>query len=208
MCPKMAGVSFRRMPRLSRRPLAAVAAALVLAGSLAACAGKQAVGGTDGGFRYVSGTKLGTTYALGSRKLAGDFTAGLLDGNGSYTLSQDRGKVVVINYWASWCGPCVIESPQFDLVYRAYKSKGVNFVGVDTKDARSHGQYFVKNHNISYPSVFDEPGQTAVELGKIPLPGLPSTVLIDKHGKVAGVYGQTMSPKDIEPLLDKLVAEA
>jgi len=194
------GVTFRR--------LAAALAAVALVGALAACTGKDAVGGNGDGFRFVSGTALGKTYPVGERKPAGDFTIGLLDGKGTYSLSQDRGKVVVINYWASWCGPCVTESPQFDLVYRDYKAKGVDFVGVDTKDARSHGQYFVKDNDISYTSVFDEQGETAVKLGKIPALSLPFTVLIDKQGKVAGVYLKPMAPNDLEPLLDKLIAEA
>jgi len=191
-----------------RRRLAAAFTAAALAGTLTACTGKDAVGGNGDGFRFVSGTKFGTTYPVDQRKPAGDFTADLLDGAGSYTLSQDRGKVVVINYWASWCGPCVTESPQFDLVYRDYKAKGVDFVGIDTKDARSHGQYFVKNNDISYTSLFDEQGETAVKLGKIPALSLPFTVLIDKQGRVAGVYLKPMAPKDIEPLLDQLIAEA
>lgn len=192
---------------MKSRRLATAFAAVGVVGILAACTGKDAVGGNGDGFRFVSGTKFGTTYPAAQRKPAGNFSSGMLDGKGTYSLSQDRGKVVVINYWASWCGPCVTESPQFDLVYRDYKAKGVDFVGVDTKDARSKAQYFVKDNDISYTSVFDEQGQTAVELGKIPALSLPFTVLIDKQGRVAGVYLKPMAPKDIEPLLDQLIAE-
>ena len=191
-------------------------ARLLAAASLAAlalvatgCTGKNAVDQTAGNqFRFVSANKLGTAWASADRKKAGDFTAQLLDGKGSLTLSQDAGKVVVVNFWASWCAPCRIESPQLDSVYRAYKSKGVDFVGVDFKDSiRAQAQSFVENNDISYPIVYDQQGKTAVELGKLPALGLPFTVLIDRQQRVAAVYTQALSPKDLEPVLNKLLAE-
>jgi peroxiredoxin len=185
-------------------PAQVLAAALALAG----CTGKDAVDQTAGGqFRFVSGTQLGKTYAPGDRKKPGDFTADKLDG-GTMTLSQTAGKVVVLNFWATWCGPCTTETPQFDNVYRQYKAKGVAFVGIDTKDTRSKAQAFVQDNDITYPMVFDEQGEVAVRLGKIPALGLPFTVLLDKKGRVAAVYLKQLAPKDLEPVLDKLLAES
>ena len=186
-------------------PVLLLAAALTLAG----CTGKDAVNQSAGTqFRYVSGTTVGKTYPVGDRKKAGDFSGTLLNG-GTFHLSQTAGKVVVINYWATWCGPCTTETPQFDTVYRAYKSKGVDFVGIDTKDSpESHGRAFVKDNDISYPMVYDEQGETAVRLGKIPALALPFTVLLDRKGRVAAVYLKPLSPKDLEPVLDQLLAES
>lgn len=181
---------------------AAVAALLLLAG----CTGKDAVDQSAGQYRFVSATSLGKTYDPNQRKKAGDFTGELLNG-GTLSLSQLAGKVVVINFWAVWCGPCKTETPEFDSVYRAYRSKDVSFVGVDTKDQRSQAQAFVKDNQISYPMIFDEPGQTALALGKIPALALPFTVLVDKHGRVAAVYLQRLQPADLEPVLNTLLAE-
>jgi peroxiredoxin len=183
----------------------AVAALLVLAG----CAGKDAVDQGSGQYRFVSGTSPGKTYPLGERKKAGDFTGELLNG-GALSLSQlvGAGKVVVINFWAAWCVPCTTETPAFDSVYRAYRAKGVSFVGVDTKDQRSKAQAFVKDYQISYPMIFDEPGETALALGKIPALALPFTVLIDKHGRVAAVYLERLQPADLQPVLNSLLAES
>lgn len=191
------------------RLLALLAALALVATGSAGCTGKDAVDQSAGGqYRFVSGTSPGKTYPVPDRKKAGDFTGSLLDG-GKLTLSKDAGKVVVINFWATWCPPCTVETPQFDTVYRAYRAKGVAFVGVDTKNSpRSLAQSFVTNNQISYPMVYDEQGETALRLGKIPSLALPFTVLVDKHQRVAGVYLNVMSPKDLEPLLDKLLAES
>ena len=184
-----------------------LAALLTGALALSACTGKNAVDQNAGGqFRFVSGTSLGKTYAIADRKTAGNFTGQLLNG-GTLSLSQDAGKVVVINFWATWCGPCTTETPQFDTVYRANKAKGVDFIGIDTKDIQNKAQAFVKDNQITYPIVFDEQSKTALQLGRIPALSLPFTVLVDKHQRIAAVYLMTMSAKDLQPVLDKLLAE-
>ena len=188
-----------------RRALALVAvAATVLVG----CTGKNAVDQSAGSqFRFVTGTGFGKTYPVPDRKPTGGFTADLLDG-GTLALSQDAGKVVVINFWATWCGPCTVETPQFDGLYRANHANGVAFIGVDTKDIRNKAQAFVKDNQITYPIVFDEQGQTAIALGKIPSLSLPFTVLVDKHQRIAAVYLSRLSAKDLQPVLNQLVAES
>jgi peroxiredoxin len=175
---------------------------------LGGCAGSNAVDQNSGGqYRFVSGTSAGHLIAAGDRKPAGMFAGTLLDG-GTYKLAAQRGKVVVVNFWATWCPPCVIETPEFNRVYRAYRSKGVTFVGIDTKEySHSAPKAFVAHHHISYPIVADEPGRIALELGNIPTQALPFTVLIDKQGRVAATYLSTLAPKDLEPVLDKLAAE-
>lgn len=193
-----------RLPRF----LSAIAAGALLLSAVTACTGKNAVDQSAGSqFRFVSGTTVGHTIDAANRKKVGDFTGELLDGS-KLSLSQDAGKIVVINYWATWCGPCKIETPQFDSVYRTNKAKSVEFVGVDTKDIRSQAQSFVKDNDISYPIVFDEPGKTALRLGKIPSTALPFTVILDKQHRVAAVYLHALTPKDLQPVLDKLLAEA
>jgi peroxiredoxin len=185
--------------------LALLAAALL---TLSACTGSQAVSQTqNNSFEFSGGTKLGSVIPQAGRKPAGAATGSLIGGNGDFRLAAAKGKVVVLNFWASWCGPCQTETPQFDLLYRQIKSRGVDFVGIDTKDDKGAAEDFVRTNKISFPIVFDQPGKVAVELGHIPQPSLPFTVLIDKSGKVAAVYLVRLADKDLQKSLDTLLAE-
>jgi peroxiredoxin len=186
------------------RVLAALLAALL---TLAGCTGSDAVStNPDGGFQFAGATELGKLYPTGDRKPAENFDGKLLDG-GTFSLRTTRGKVVVLNFWASWCQPCKTELPQFDLLYRAMRTRGVDFVGIDTKDVKDSGRRFVHDNRITFPMVFDEPGETAIRLGNLPSTSLPFTVLIDRAGKVAAVYVVRMSYNDLKAAVDKLLAE-
>ncbi|MDQ2749788.1 MAG: TlpA family protein disulfide reductase [Actinomycetota bacterium] len=185
-------------------------AAVVLGGLLsAACTGKDAVDqGAGGQYRFVQGTGVGKTIAAAQRKPAGGFTGELLNG-GTLALAQSAGQVTVINFWATWCGPCTVETPQFDAVYRSNKARGVAFIGIDTKETSTGAaKAFIADNDISYPIVSDEKGETAVALGKIPALGLPFTVILDRHQRVAAVYLHSLTAKDLQPVLDMLIAES
>ena len=116
---------------------------------------------------------------------------------------------MVLNFFASWCGPCQNETPQFDQVYRERKATGVQFVGLDVKDpSKSASQAWLQNKQVTFPVVYDEPAKTAMQLGNLPLAGLPATVVIDKQGRVSAVYVGAVLPKDLTNALDQLAKEA
>ncbi len=196
---------------IARRIRSSVGAALTVGAlGLTSCTGgSNAVVQTNGAqYRYVGATKSGTLIPIGKRKVAGNVTAGLLDGKGDFSLSAQRGKVVVLNFWATWCPPCQVETPQFDALYRQLKNPAMEFVGVTVKDVnKSSVQSFVQDNDITYPVVYDQPGKTAVQLGKLPLVGLPDTVVVDKQGRVAAVYVGPLTPGDLKPILAALAKE-
>jgi len=157
-------------------------------------------------FNYSSASAAGTVIPAADRKAAGLLSVQLLDGT-EYTLAAQAGKVVVLNFWGTWCPPCVVETPQFDAVYRSRKSQGVSFLGVDVKDAKDAVRSFVHDKDITYPIAFDYKAKTMIQLGHVPATSLPVTVLIDKQGRVAAVYLHRVFPADLNPVLDKLLAE-
>ena len=196
-------------PSRTLRLLPLVAVTLAALATTACSGGANAVDqSANTQFRYVQANSQGTLIAAAKRRQAGPLSGTLVTG-GQYQLSQDKGKIVVLNFFASWCGPCQNETPEFDTVYRARKASGVQFVGLDVKEAsKSAAQSWLQNKQITFPVVYDEPAKTALQLGNLPLNGLPDTVIVDKQGRVAAVYVGTVLPKDLTNALDQLAGEA
>jgi len=113
-------------------------------------------------------------------KPAPDFTLGRLDRPGSLQLSSLRGKVVVLNFWASWCQPCKLEAP--DLAASAKKWSGrVVVLGVDVNDPSGDARGFMRKYGITYPIVHDNKNVTSPKYG---LTGLPETFFLDRRGRI------------------------
>jgi peroxiredoxin len=147
-------------------------------------------GGGDG-VTYVDGNTNAVLYGSGHRSVAPAFSGTTLTGT-QLSSSAYRGKVVVVNFWGSWCVPCRSEAATLAVVAEQYRSKGVSFVGIDVRDNTSSAVAFTTSHDVSYPSISD-PGST-ITLNfstVVPLSSTPTTVVIDKTGHVAGaVFGQ------------------
>lgn len=124
--------------------------------------------------------------AHGSGKTAEpkNFTLPRLDKPGKLELASLKGKVVVLNFMASWCVPCGQEAPQIEKLWQAYRNKGVLIVGVDTADDSSDARAFVRHHKLTYPIVRSL-GYSI--WGPYGLTGVPETRVIDRKGR----YGPT-----------------
>lgn len=112
---------------------------------------------------------------------APDFELEDLQGFGDITLSEMRGDVVVVNFWASWCAPCRQEAPDLERTWKMYKGRGVRFLGVDENDDAAAARTFVSEFGLTYPSVFDPAGRLAAGYRLL---GLPTTVIIDQEGQI------------------------
>ena len=130
--------------------------------------------------------------AHGSGKTAEpkNFTLPRVDKPGTLELASLRGKVVVLNFMASWCVPCKQEAPAIESIWRQYRSKGVVFVGVDSEDFSGDAKNFIRKYGITYPVVREE-GRDLY--GPYGVSGVPETRVIDRQGKYAGTqfYGAT-----------------
>jgi DsbE subfamily thiol:disulfide oxidoreductase len=120
------------------------------------------------------------------RSAAPEFT--LLNPAGKKVALKDfRGKLVLLNFWATWCDPCREEMPSMERLYRRFKDKGFVIVGVNVKDRRNDALSFLKELNITFPIVLDPDGQIGLLYGAW---GLPATYLIDpKSIAIARAWG-------------------
>jgi thiol-disulfide isomerase/thioredoxin len=139
-----------------------------------------------------------------SAKPAPDFSLAKF-GGGKFSLQEHRGKVVVVNFWATWCGPCVAEMPGFNEVYKEYKSKGLEIVGLAVSDEEKSVETFIQKRAISYPIAMGTP-----EVGeKFGIGGsIPFTVFIDRKGNLRGRFTGSMSRQDFAAKVKSLLDES
>ncbi|MBI2303507.1 MAG: TlpA family protein disulfide reductase [Chloroflexi bacterium] len=112
-----------------------------------------------------------------------DFTLSTLDG-GSLTLSQLRGKTVLINFWASWCPPCRAEMPDLQKVYEEYRDKDFVIVAVNIQEDRDTAANFIKRMGLTFPVALDTTGQVTAGYR---ITYIPTTFFVDKEGIVRQV---------------------
>jgi thiol-disulfide isomerase/thioredoxin len=181
---------------------------IVLAALLTGCStGKDAVNenaGSDN--RYVAGDGKTIVYPVADRKAAPAVTGSTLDGT-SFDLASRKGHVVVLNFWASWCPPCRLESADLEAVHQSTKDSGVDFVGVDIRDEKDAAASFVAGR-VTYPSLFDPSGRIALRFADVPPTTLPSTLIVDKAGRVAVVIRNTVRQDDLAKLVAQTAGES
>ncbi|MGI8532200.1 MAG: TlpA family protein disulfide reductase, partial [Geodermatophilaceae bacterium] len=143
---------------------------------------------------------------VADRSSAPQFGGSLLDGS-AFDSAGLVGKVAVINFWGQWCAPCRVETPEFQRVYADVRDRGVSFLGINVKDNDQLASAYLRNAGIEYPSVFDPRGEVALAFRNFPPAAIPSTVLLDRRGRVAAVYLGTVSESTLRSALDLLLGE-
>jgi thiol-disulfide isomerase/thioredoxin len=147
----------------------------------------------------------GTVLAAQDRPVAPTVTGDLLDGTGRYDLANHKGEVVVINFWGSWCGPCVGEADALEQTYVATKDSGVSFVGINVRDTRDAAREFA-SLRLTYPSVFDPASKVA--LGFPVPPTTPSTYIVDRQGRLAVILRRSVVRDELQAMVTSLAGEA
>ncbi|KAA6203919.1 redoxin [Streptomyces sp. JS01] len=124
-------------------------------------------------------------------------------------LADHRGKVVVINVWGSWCAPCRAEAPYLRKVYEDTRKQGVEFLGINTRDASKSNAYsFEKEYGITYPSLWDPAGRQLLKFkGTLSPSAIPSTVVIDRKGRIAARALKALNEEELRALIDPALRE-
>ena len=124
------------------------------------------------------------SHAVGIREEAPDFTLKSLDGS-NLRLEEYRGQVVLINFWASWCGPCRQEMPLLDRLHHRYEDTGFAVLGVNVEGEVAPAQKIVDKTNVTFPVLIDEK-QKVSEMYS--LEAMPSTVVVDRDGVIRYIH--------------------
>lgn len=189
-----------------RRLLVLLAALVALAGCSTS---KEAVAsGTE--FQFVApGGKTEILYDPPASRgkvgaLAGE---SLLEPGRTIGLDDYAGRVVVLNIWGSWCGPCRTEAPDLEFVQQQTATLGATVLGIDFRDDRDQAGDFVRDRGLTYPSIFDPPGRSLAQLGGVPRNVVPLTIVLDREHRVAAVYLRSVRIPELIPLIQRLAAE-
>jgi thiol-disulfide isomerase/thioredoxin len=171
------------------RPSRLLALCAVVAALGSACTGTKAVSdGSDGPqLRQLAQAGVNHLLAVEDRPPAPKMQGDTLTGE-PLDIASLRGKVVVVNFWASWCAPCRAESARLVKVAKDTGPLGVEFVGIDFKDTRSGARRFVEVHDVPYPSLFDQPGVILTRLHRLVPQKPPSTMVLDRQGRIAALF--------------------
>lgn len=168
---------------------------------LAACS-SGAASGVGAGFIAGDG---GNDIPPADRQPAPQITATTLQGD-ELALAELDGPVV-LNFWASWCGPCANEAPDLAAVSRAYASDGVTVVGVNQDERIPNALTFERDFDVPYQSWSDPSGVIAAQFGGIGPAALPTTLLLDREHRVAARMFGEVTARQVSARLDALLRE-
>ena len=192
-----------------KRLVALVSAAIV---ALAGCSTGHDAVAQGGTFEFVApGGKTDIFYDPPEKRGRPGKLEGpeLMDPAKTISLDDFTGKVVVVNVWGQWCGPCRTEITQLQKVYDETRGAGVEFLGVDVRDNnRDAAKDFIVDRKVTFPSIYDPPMRTMIAFGgRYPTTVIPSTVVLDRQHRVAAVFLRELLAEDLQPVVERLAAE-
>lgn len=182
------------------RPLRLLVAALALGLVATACPSRE-LGSETGGQAISSWTGAYNVVQTppAERKFRPKWAGEPYEGN-AISSSSVRGSVTVVNFWASWCGPCRAEQDTLEAIWRRYKDRGVRFVGINIRDRKANAKAFLEEFDVTYPSI---PSPDSALAYKFRTQFVPSTFVLDERGYVAAkILGPTVTAGSLTALLD------
>ena len=121
------------------------------------------------------------------------FTATTIDG-AEFSLEETKGSVVVLNFWASWCGPCKYEAPFLQEAYETFGPQGVRFIGVAVDDTEQGAMAFVERFGLTFPIAIDSSGEI---INAYNIYGIPKTYIIGKDGLASYTHSGAITGEDL-----------
>ncbi len=126
-----------------------------------------------------------STFAVSVGDTAPDFKLPRLERSGDIQLKSYRGKVVYVDFWASWCGPCRLSLPELNKLRKQYRKKGFEVIAINLDEEKDDAMAFLKEFPVAYPTARDVEGITPDKYG---LQGMPTAYLIDRKGKISLIH--------------------
>lgn len=130
------------------------------------------------------------------------FSMPLFDG-GRFELREHQGEPLLVNFWASWCGPCRVEAPVLERGWQRYRARGVTVVGVNIQNTERDARGFIEEFDVTYPNGRDPEGTITIDYGVV---GIPVTFFVDRDGTVAGRFVGALSDRQLSGWAEALLA--
>jgi len=182
-----------------RRLPAVVLATALAAGALAGC-------GSESWEKKCSTNADGVIECTPDQRPQARAVTGNLLGGGTYDVAEDRGKVVVVNFWGSWCNPCRAEADDLESTYQATKARDVTFIGVNSRDDRDSAKAFERGFGVTYRSVYDRDGSVALKFD-VTQASTPATLILDRQGRIAAGIRRATTAAELQRLVERIAAE-
>lgn len=190
---------------MTRARLAALPLGMLLLW-VAGCSYGAETSGTDGQ-EFVAADGSSLVIEVDQRLTAPDISGITLEGE-ELALADFAGRVVVVNVWGSWCGPCRAEAPILQQVYSETRKRGVAFLGINTRDQEAAAIAFEKGFGVTYPSLVDKTGELQLAFREfLPSNAIPSTLIIDRDGLVAARILGATTYSQLTDLVDQVASE-
>lgn len=191
------------MPAPSMRRLLTILPILGLVLLLTACGGEETSDTTSSSSTTAPDVRPGKIRDVGPSPVP-DLTLETMEGK-TINLTEQKGRTLLINFWATWCAPCREEIPDLKTLHSELKSEGLTVIGVALdRQGREVVAPFVKKQSINYPIVIDTDGTIEAELG--PIPGLPTTLLVTPDGQITKRVLGIFPTEDMKPTLREMLS--
>lgn len=200
----------RTQPRRTARLVLAATTIIATTLSLTACSNDDTTNKQNTTFSfYAPGGQTLIQYPQDERKPLNNFSGeSLMHPGETISLDDYDGKVLVLNAWGQWCGPCRTEVDDLETVQENIANKGGAVLGINVRDYSPEvARDFLKDAGVTYDSIYDPPFKTAAALGGVPASVIPTTIILDKQHRPAAVFLREINADEVLNIVEPLLEE-